>query len=898
MDRLLSRRSGQPALARPALAIVLVMLLVMAVSGFFGVRLIDSVQQLHDSANRAGQVAHAADAVLDALQDSETSVRGYLLTMRPVYLEPYAGNREKLDAALGALDALAVGSPWLRDELTMLRADAVARMQEIDQTLRIAQAKGSDAALAVILTDRGRSEMDRVRASATRILRQADAERESRVALLIARERQTLDAVIATALAATLLLGFAALGLLFNRARLMSAKAALSAQSDRLQGTLDHIREGVAVFDSADRLVLWNPSFFPVTGIARPLAEPGTAYARFADAASWLPPAQALIPAGGDPPTSPEIRVGDKVLEVWHSRMRDGGRILAVADITRRTRAEAIARQAQKMEALGQLTGGVAHDFNNLLQVISANLELVDARLPEAGDKDWLRARLAAARAGVERGAGLIRHLLSFARREPLARRAIWPAAVLRGMEEMLGRTLGRTITVQFAVPEKVWPIRVDPQQFENAVLNLAINSRDAIEAADAGQETVLRIGLAEVALDEAAAGQHGLPAGDYVRLDVTDSGAGMSETTMARAAEPFFTTKDDGRGTGLGLAMVYGFARQSGGAMRIDSRPGRGTTVTLLIPRTTELPGEPLVSPSRGLRGKGERLLVVEADPAVSIAACTALTDHGYRVTAVGTGQECLRVLAGAAAPDAEPTGAPKGASEGLPEVLIIDAAIPDRPDGPARAGPALAERVRGLHPGLAIVLATGDASHDPTRVARCTVLPKPWSRDELVVAVRQALRMAEGPAGQRLVLAEDDAAVRTTTAEVLAGFGYVVTQAASAGDALRLLDGRTDILLTDLGLPDFDGAELARRALAGNPGLSVVIVSGNPPPAAQIADPRIGWLAKPYSAKRLIDALAAARSQVARPASGQTDRTQTDPTKTDLPKTGSRSAVATTRV
>jgi signal transduction histidine kinase len=709
-------RPGYPALARPAFGIVLVMVLMMAVAGVFGVRIFDSLGQLHDSAFRASEEAAAADEVLDALQDSETAARGYLLTMRPAYLAPYLHNKERLENGLRQLDADAADSPWLRDEVGPLRTAAEARLADIDRTLAADHAAGLDAALAVILTDPGRQTMDTVRAACGRILQRANAEREARTATLMVRERETLYLVVAAALAGTLLLGFAALGLLVSRTRLVWAQAALSTQSGRLQATVDHIRDGVAVFDAADRLILWNPRFFPIAGLPATLAVPGTDFAGFAAAAAiWDPPLLA-----GPIPADTEIRVGDKVLEVWRSRMPDGGHILVVTDITRRTHAEAIARQAQKMEALGQLTGGVAHDFNNLLQVIAANLELLESRLTADGrDAGWLRARIAAARAGIDRGARLVRHLLAFARRQPLAPQPTDPGRLMRGMAEMLARALGPLVQAQFAIPGDIWAVRVDPQQLENAVLNLAINGRDAIEAlGDAARPPELRIALSNETLDAAAAAQAGLETGDYVRIAVADSGAGMTEATVARAVEPFFTTKGDGRGTGLGLPMVYGFARQSGGAMTIASTPGAGTTVSLMIPRTTAQP----------------------------------------------------------------------------------DSAPPPLP--PAAAEPALR---------------------------------------------------------QTILLAEDDAPVRATTAEILNGLGHDVLQAGTAGEALVLLDQGADVLMTDLGLPDMDGQDLVRQALRDRPDLAVIIASGKTP-AAQPDDPRIVWLDKPYSANRLSAAIARA--------------------------------------
>jgi signal transduction histidine kinase len=721
---LTSGRAGIAALNRPAIGIVLVMLLMMVGAGFAGVRIFDSVEQLHDSASRASEEAAAADEVLDALQDSETAERGYLLTRRPAYLEPYLANRSRMEQGLHRLEMLIDASPWLRDEVGPLRAAAEARMAEIDKTLAVDGTAGANAALAVILTEEGRRAMESARRYSARIQQHAIAEREDRTMLLVARERETLYIVIAAALLGTLLLGCAALGLLVSRTRLVWAQTALSNQSGRLQATVEHIRDGLAVFDTTDRLILWNTSFFPIAGLPATLGEPGTPFAGFAAAATgWDPPLLASAraePEAGET-TSAEIRAGEKVLEVWRGGMPDGGHILAVTDITRRSRAEAIARQAQKMEALGQLTGGVAHDFNNLLQVIAANLELIDTRLPPgAPDSDWLRSRIAGARSGVERGARLVRHLLAFARRQPLAPQPTDPGGLMRGMEEMLCGALGAKVPMRLAIPDGVWAVRVDPQQLENAVLNLAINGRDAMDGGAGGRPAMLEIRLANATLDPAAAAQCGVQAGDYVCLSVTDTGAGMSEATVARAVEPFFSTKSESQGTGLGLPMVYGFARQSGGALKIDSAPGRGTTVSLLLPRTDETPASAAMDGGSNMAADKpvarQRILVAEDDQPVRATTTELLRGLGHDVVQAGSAAEALCLL------------------DGQTTVLMADLGLPDMD------GRDLANQAMAANPGLAVIIASGKAPEAGEDDPRIVWLDKPYSAGRLAVAMSRA--------------------------------------------------------------------------------------------------------------------------------------------------------------
>ncbi|HMD62460.1 MAG TPA: ATP-binding protein [Stellaceae bacterium] len=246
-------------------------------------------------------------------------------------------------------------------------------------------------------------------------------------------------------------------------------------------------------------------------------------------------------------------------------------------EMNRRAQAEAELRQAQKMEALGQLTGGVAHDFNNLLTVLQGSLEMLSGRQKN----DQLQARVDMALRTVERGERLTGQLLAFARRQPLSRATIELNAELQGMTELLTRTVGSGVAIRTDLAPDLWPVEADATQLELAVINLAINARDAMPAGgELRLRTLNRVSLAGEASEQVA------NAGDFVGLEISDTGMGMPPEVAARAFEPFFTTKEAGKGTGLGLSMVYGFARQSGGSVSIRSEVGRGTAVTLLLPR------------------------------------------------------------------------------------------------------------------------------------------------------------------------------------------------------------------------------------------------------------------------------------------------------------------------
>nr|MBA3811357.1 PAS domain-containing protein [Caulobacteraceae bacterium] len=269
----------------------------------------------------------------------------------------------------------------------------------------------------------------------------------------------------------------------------------------------------------------------------------------------------------------------------------------AIRDITSRVRTEERLREAQRMEAVGQLTGGVAHDFNNLLQVIRGNLELLEGAV--AG-RDPARRWLGAALHGTERAAQLTGQLLAFARRQPLAPQVINLSRLVGDMAELLRRTLGDGIAVETVIGGALWNTLADPAQVESAILNLAINARDAMNG-----EGRLTVEITNASLDEAYARHaEGLTPGQYVLIAVSDTGHGMSPETRERAFEPFFTTKADGKGSGLGLSMVYGFAPQSGGHVRIYSEPGEGTTVKIYLPRSRDAvtaPNLPAPLPARG---------------------------------------------------------------------------------------------------------------------------------------------------------------------------------------------------------------------------------------------------------------------------------------------------------
>jgi PAS domain S-box-containing protein len=397
-------------------------------------------------------------------------------------------------------------------------------------------------------------------------------------------------------------------------------------------------------------------------------------------------------------------------------------------DVSRRRDAEDSLRQAQKMEALGQLTGGIAHDFNNLLQVMRGYLELIDSGLsrPEP-DRARLRRSLGAARAAAERAATLTQQLLAFSRKQRLEGRTVNLNLLAEGMREMAARTLGDAVTLQFDLDPRLGPCRLDTTQAEVALLNILINARDALSARSDG---VVRIATRTVTVepgDHELAGR--LEPGRYVSICVSDNGSGMPPDILNRVMEPFFTTKEEGRGTGLGLSMVYGFARQSGGTVRIESSPGAGTTVHLYFPEAEDEVAPRPHSPRASERPGTETILVVDDRTEVAELARAILEEFGYTVHLAHDGQEAMRIIAGDRPLD----------------MLFTDLIMPG-----GMNGVMLAREARRHRPRLKVLLTTGYAddslNRDEVGGTEFDVINKPYGRAELARRVRIVL---DGPTG-----------------------------------------------------------------------------------------------------------------------------------------------------
>jgi signal transduction histidine kinase/ActR/RegA family two-component response regulator len=393
--------------------------------------------------------------------------------------------------------------------------------------------------------------------------------------------------------------------------------------------------------------------------------------------------------------------------------LRDANAALK-AEAEERLAAEAQLRQVQKMEAVGQLTGGIAHDFNNMLAVVVGGVDLARRRLN--GPRREVLNHLNNAMEGATRAAALTRRLLSFARSEPLLPERVDSRELVSGMSDLLDRTLGERVHVEVDLQPDVWPIYVDPHQLENAIVNLAVNARDAMEG-----EGLMRIAARNVTLAANEVGD--IRGGEYVCIAVTDTGCGMTPEVMERAFEPFFTTKPVGKGTGLGLSQIFGFAHQSGGEVGIESQPGKGTTVSIYLPRSAAAETIRLHPTAQRSENEaivpGARILVVEDDPRVRASTIEALQDLDYDPVASSSGAEAIAIF------ETQPF-----------DLVISDVIMPEM------TGPELIKHLKQTHDDFAVLFVTGYVGEGETGdLVGHELLRKPFTVGALANAVASAL-------------------------------------------------------------------------------------------------------------------------------------------------------------
>lgn len=518
--------------------------------------------------------------------------------------------------------------------------------------------------------------------------------------------------------------------------------------------------------------------------------------------------------------------------------------------------------QAQKMEAVGQLTGGVAHDFNNLLQVIGGNLQLLQRELPAA---DQVQTRVQNALSGVARGGKLAAQLLAFGRQQALEPKPTNISRLVRGMDDMLRRVLGEAVEIETVISGGLWNCLADPAQVENVILNLAINARDAMKS-----KGKLTIEAGNASLDDSYVRENSeVSAGQYVMLAVTDTGQGIAQELIDKIFEPFFTTKAPGEGTGLGLSMVYGFVKQSGGHIKCYSEVGHGTTIRIYLPRTREEEAIQVSEATAVEEGGNEVILVVEDDEAVRITTTALLRELGYSVLEAENADNGMAIV-----------------NSGLKiDLLFTDVVMP----GTLRS-PDLARRAKEKLPNLGVLFTSGYTQNSIVHAGRLDegveLIGKPYTLDQLSRKVRQVLDAREvsaapaeaepniivtdprtdGPreitSSLNILLVEDEAMIRMMAAEMLVNMGHQVFDVGTIAEARgKLAEEHFDIMLSDIGLPDGSGVDLIRETLETHPNLSIIVASGR---ALQdefqdlTPSQRPSLLMKPFDEKALLAALA----------------------------------------
>ena len=508
-----------------------------------------------------------------------------------------------------------------------------------------------------------------------------------------------------------------------------------------------------------------------------------------------------------------------------------------------------ILRQSQKMEAIGNLTGGIAHDFNNLLQVVGGNLELLRRHI---ADQPQAVRHAQNAMEGVERGAHLAAQLLAFGRRQALAPKVVNIGKLLHGMEDMLRRVLGATIELKTIVHSVSGKSLIDPVNLENAILNLSINARDAMEGVGK-----LTIEASSVTLDALGAAKHrDLAPGPYVVVSVSDTGHGMPKELLAKVFDPFFTTKPQGKGSGLGLSMVYGFVKQSGGQVRLYSEPGEGTTVRLYLPSSTDAEDVLTQADHSPVVGGSETILVVEDDEAVCAIVVAQLTDLGYNVLTAKDASSGIKIIESHPALD----------------LILTDVIMP----GPVKVD-TLAQRALDLLPHAKIIFTSGYTEGSIVHSGRLSdgvaFLAKPYNHEALARKVRSILGppksaipsevsmpTANEPRPLTILLCEDDVLIRMNMLDIIEDFGHIGLEAGNGAQALELsAQHAVDLLITDVGLPDISGVELANRLRLITPGLPVLFASGHSQIPGVTLDSKTAVLQKPFTVDMLGNAITA---------------------------------------
>ena len=674
-----------------------------------------------------------------AARDAERGQRNYLITGDASHLSTYRTGVQEAPRLLSRLKSLTSDNQDQQARMPLLERGIENKLAELKRIAEVRETNGPNAAFEVIRAGLGADTMGAISRTVDALVEAEEKllrERQTRAA---ENERTTARTALLAALLALAVMAVGALLLVQAFIRARRSERALRASEDQLRVLVSGVTDyAIYMLDPQGRITSWNAGAQRIKGYKADEIV-GQHFSRFyteEDRKARLPEHALEIAA----------REGKYEAEAWRVR-KDGGRFWAsvvidtlrghdgkligfgkiTRDITeRRERQEELERmrqslaQAQKMEALGQLTGGIAHDFNNMLTVIKTAIDTLQRRL-SAGERDVDRYIDAVGRSA-DRASSMTQRLLAFARRQPLEPKALDANKLVAGSTELLRRSLPETIAMETALAGGLWWTQADPNQLESAILNLALNARDAMPAGGK-----LTIETANAFLDETYAAAHSEVApGQYVMIAVSDTGTGMLKDVAARAFEPFFTTKDEGQGTGLGLSQVYGFIKQSRGHVKLYSEPGGGTTVKIYLPRLDTSPlADAAVEfkPRPTAKEARETILLVEDDEDVRGFIGDSLRELGYEVFTASDGHSALQVL------DQQP---------GI-DLLFTDVGLPN-----GMNGRVLAEQARGRR-ALKVLFTTGYARnaiiHHGRLDAGVDLIAKPYTQTELAAKVRKVL-------------------------------------------------------------------------------------------------------------------------------------------------------------
>jgi PAS domain S-box-containing protein len=607
-----------------------------------------------------------------------------------------------------------------------------------------------------------------------------------------------------------LLVTAAAVGLLAHSLRAAAEQATESER--RFRELLENVQLAALMFDASGTITFCNDYLLAITGwtraelIGHSLTEfvapehrdqVGAAIERSAAGDAPVPPADYAV----------RTRTGQTRWVQWnHARLRDTtGKSVGFAsvgvDITDHRALEEQYLQAQKLESVGRLAGGVAHDFNNLLTVVNGYSDMVLLKLAKS---DPLRPKLQQIRNAGGRAAQLTQQLLAFSRKQVIQPRPLNLNAAVEEAQAMLHPVMGEDIEVVLRLDESAGQVLGDPAQMAQLLMNLAVNARDAMPRGGR-----LTIETANVIVGDSPA-HPALPIGPYVLLTVSDTGTGMSEDVRQHIFEPFYTTKEKDQGTGLGLATVYGIVQQSGGAITVESAPGKGTAFRIFLPCVKGMaPKTPERAPA-GVVGGTETILVVEDQPEVRQLACEVLESYGYRVLQAADGADALRQV------------------EAWPDP--IDLAITDVVM-PGMTGREFGGRLKLLRPEVKLIYMSGYAeaaiTHRGVLDSGIAFLAKPFEPEELAAKVREV--MGTAPRAITVLVADDEEGIRTLFQETLTEAGYEVLLASSGDEVMAVLKSRAvDLVVTDLVMPGQDGIDTIRMVRREHPTVKTIAMSG----------------------------------------------------------------------